>query len=215
LDYDDRLDDNIIDDIQVLGLKLKVNSFVFTTVAAEVPRDLSGASENERLKRLIEDFGDYSGNVSIEDVTDANFHIAICKILLAAFTHSFAGRQDGKFSSEFRIVYKDSTKMITVGGYFCEAKIAKSIGTLLEKRLGFLFLKSGEPFWIKDFNLSERERHLIELACTARRKVTPNLQRRRKTKEENTLKRLGFPQSQIDAYKNILRYVPRYFESIL
>ena len=203
-DYDSSLSDSIIDDIQLLGSNIKLGSFAFFTVAADVPGDLKELRDVERLEELQEQFGDLALELHLEDVENSNFSRTVYKILNSAITNAFSARADGCFFPEFRILYKDTTKMLTVGGYFCTIEESEKLRKKLNKSLPFLVKNDSEPFRIRHFNLSERERHLIEFASTAGRRC----------KEANQLRRLGIKDSDIEAYRDLVRFMPRYFETI-
>jgi hypothetical protein len=142
--------------------------------------------------------------VTLDDVEDSSFPDATYKILVAAFRNAFAARSPLEFAPDFRVLYRDTVNMITVGGYLVHDREHKRISRRLRKSLPFLYKSSDKPFRIRNFNLSERERALIEFASS----------RKRSSKEANQLKRLGITANEIDAYRDLLRFMPRYFEAL-
>lgn len=204
LDYDDSLGDEIVDDIQLLGLRLAVDSFAFVTVAADIPADLIEFTEEERLESLRDQFGVLAVDVTIDDVEESTFPSAIYKILYASFKDAFAGRGDGVFFPDFRIQYKDSTTMLTIGGVLTSRNTGRSLQARLKNTMPFLNRDPDKPFRIRNFNLSERERHLIEVAST----------KSQRSRERTKLESLGIKKADLNAYRDLVRFMPRYFETI-
>ena len=204
LDYDDSLNDDIVYDISLLGDKLVNNSLAFITVAADLPSDLMPLNEAERKASLVDQFGDFALSVTLEDVEDQSFSIATYKILLSLITNAFAARAPLQFTSGFRVLYRDTTNMLTIGGYLTDAATASMIAQKVKTNLPFLCRDTAKPYKIRNFNLSERERALIEFASS----------KKRASKEANQLRRLGIKNADIEAYRDLLRFVPRYFETL-
>jgi hypothetical protein len=94
--------------------------------------------------------------------------------------------------------------MITVGGFFSPPAKAKAVEARISTRLPFLM--EDAPYILGNFNLTDRERALFDIAVTANRQ---------NSKEANTLKALGFKGEQFEAYKQMIRFIPRYQESII
>lgn len=203
LDYDSAISDVVIDDIQILATRMNSNSFLFVTVASEIPGDLRKFNSAERLERVQEQFGAYAGGLTRSDVEDSGFPATAHKILRTAIKNAFAARADDPIYIRFEVAYRDTTSMITVGGHVCGAEMARRMDDNLMKNVPFLL--GASPFTIRNFNLSERERHLFETAATASIR----------TMESDQLLRLGFKTSDITDYKNLIRFEPRYHESVL
>jgi hypothetical protein len=72
LDYDDSLNDTIIEDIYTAGNKLANGSMIFVTVAADLPRDLRDQNERARQASLRDQFGDLALAVTLDDVEDSS-----------------------------------------------------------------------------------------------------------------------------------------------
>lgn len=203
LDYDDALGPDIIADIAAVGKDLRIDSSVFVTVASGMPRDLLELTEEQRLDQLREDFGAFAGDVTLEDVEEANFGAVFYKILLKAFTNAFSGRAGGTWEPYFRVQYKDSTKMLTVGGTFLSVETSKRLRPIIKRRLPFLKLNTEGPYKIRSYNITERERHLFEFSASARSN----------SQEANTLRRLGFSKADLKGYRELVRFMPRYVEA--
>ncbi len=94
--------------------------------------------------------------------------------------------------------------MMTIGGCFA----AKDDTSKIEERVraDLPFLLNRQPYKIQHFALTERERRLFDLAVTKRRS---------NSQQANRLKALGFKQKDLDAYRDLIRFLPRYYESII
>ena len=94
--------------------------------------------------------------------------------------------------------------MITVGGFFCDPAKAKSVRRRVEIDLPFLLKPT--LYNIEKFNLTERERAVFDLAAT---KVGAE------NEQSEILTGLGFKPKEIAAYCDLIRFLPRYHESII
>lgn len=203
LDYDGSISDSVINDIQALGVGAPPGSFVFVTVMAGVPRDLASKSELARLASIKEQFGDLAAGLMESDMEESAFPTTVHGLVLRALVNAFAGRDQQSFFPSFRVAYGDGAPMITVGGYFGDAAFGAKLDEVLGEKLPFLN-KAGVPYRIFSFNLTERERILFEFACGAAAD----------TPEKEKLLQLGFKDKQLLDYRDLLRFVPRYFETM-
>ncbi len=203
-DYDDGINPDITADITSLGAKLKPGGFAFVTVCAVPFGVLDRLSTAKRLNYFQEHFGDFAIGLNEEMMADSAFPDTVCRILSTAFQNAFAPRTDGKFLLQFRVSYKDSTPMITVGGYLGRPNEVSSVVKRLKKRMPFLMHTA--PYQIRNFNLTERERNLFDVAATNSRK---------RSKEASALRALGFEDKHIELHQEIIRFIPRYQESII
>jgi len=204
LDYDGGLSAVVIQDILALGTRLQMGGFAFLTLNAQAPFYLDGLSAQAKLDHFKEHYGDFSANLSVADMEPHNFPNTIRNILVAAMRNSVSARPDGEMKLLFQIEYKDSQSMVTIGGCFCKPEQTKQIEKRLKIDLSFLVSKA--PYKIKNLNLTDRERSLFDMAVT---------KRHARCKEWNKLKKLGFKKSQYDAYSELIRFLPRYVESII
>ena len=204
LDYDDGLGPDIAADILSLGTRVKVGGFAFVTAYAEPPGVLERLTKELRLEYLQQNLGDFSVGLTDNDMENSAFPNTVRRILVAAFKNAFAARTDGQFQTLFQVQYKDTTQMITVGGCFCETARASRIRHRIETDLPFLLKTS--PYKIRHLNLTERERVLFDMAVT---KSDPN------SNQSASLKALGFKKKDFDAYRDLIRFLPRYHESII
>lgn len=204
LDYDDGLSPEIVADVLSLGTKARIGGFAFVTVTGEAPGALRNASPTERLDYFRTEFNDFSLGLTENDMEDGEFKNTVSKILVAAFQNAFAARQDGELKPLFRVIYKDTMWMVTVGGCFCTPKSTISIKKRMKKDLPFLL--KDKPYTIASLNITEAERLLFDMAVT---------KRRANSRQANLLKSIGFKKHHLDAYQDLLRFLPRYSESII
>jgi Putative O-methyltransferase len=203
-DYDDGLGPDIIADITTLGTRVTLGGFAFVTVYGNPPGILEKESNELRLEYFQQNLSAFSLGLTVADMETASFPKTIHRMLVAAFKNAFAGRTDGEFQILFQIRYKDSAPMITVGGCFCKRDHAKGLSKRVKSDLPFLL--TGSPYRIRNLNLTERERVVFDMAVTRRRS---------NSQQANSLKKLGFRKRDLDAYRDLIRFMPRYHESII
>ena len=208
LDYDGAIHPNITADIYSLGTKARAGDFVFVTLAGVTPGRLGHSPSVDRLADLKDIYGDLANGLVREDVEDATFHVAAYKIVSSAFTNAFGARSDGVFRPFFRVRYADAMEMVSFGGIFCDDEGSKVFLDLLLRKLPFLdpAAMEGLMFRIGKFDLTEKEKRLFDLAVTAHRS---------NAKEINALVRLGFDHDDLRRYHQLLRYHPRYVETLI
>jgi hypothetical protein len=204
LDYDDGISPEITADIISLGTRVQRGGFAFVTVYADPPGILQSQSKEERFEYFQQNFGDFAVGLTADDMENSVFSQTIYRVICQAFKNAFAARGDGTFRTYFQILYRDSTPMITIGGCFCTEQENLTFERRLRRDLPFLF--RNPPYRIRNLNLTDRERALFDLAVTNRRS---------NSSEANSLKSLGFRPSDMDTYRDLLRFLPRYHESII
>ena len=206
LDFDGGISQQTISDIQSLGVIARPNSFFFITLMGEYQKFLSDMNDADRLAWFQNELGDVGQNLSQDDVQVSKSHDTIFKCVSTALSSAFAFRGDGIFSAQFSVRYSDSMKMITTGGFFGAMGSAAEIALRRNTCLPNLSKSEQELFYLRNFNVTERERGLLDIAATAKD---------RRRKEWKKLRELGFKDRDIDAYGDLLRFNPRYIESIL
>lgn len=205
-DYDGGLGPDICQDIASVCHKMKLNDFFFVTVYGAAPRVIEKANAEARLSWISDNLGEFAGQVQKEDVEKASFHIAIHKVLIAAFRNAFAMRREGEFLPLLQVVYTDTKPMVTVGGVFLQQSNVALYRRKLAASLSFLNTDASNLYKIRTLNLTERERVLFDHAVTAKSKNST---------ARNSLKKLGFDEKELQSYKELVRYLPRYFEAIV
>lgn len=205
-DYDGGLGLRMTNDISSLATKLKVGDFFFVTSYGGAPRVIDQANSTERLAWLQDNFLDLAGAVAREDCEEAAFPAAVFKVLTAALKNAFVMRRDAVFVPALQIEYADSVPMITVGGALLTEGQAHDFRAKMKRVVPFLSCDFANLYSIKSLHLTERERVVFDLAATKPRKGS---------KEHNKLKELGFKDKDLSAYKDLIRYLPRYVETIV
>lgn len=206
LDYDGGIGPHISADITSMAVRLKPGDFCFVTLFGGPGGRLQKMNDADRLTTLSDTLHQLAGDVKLEDVQNANFPRAIHKILMAAFKNAFATRTDGKFVPLLQVEYSDSQPMVTVGGVLLAQEVASTYRVKLKRALPFLSTTNTELYEIRSLCLTEKERNLFDRAVTARTK---------RSAERNKLTTFGFKDEEFDAYKELLRYLPRYVETFI
>lgn len=206
-DYDGGLSGTVIEDISAIGRKMPAGGFFFVTTYGGLPGAIEKAPAAERLGWVEDLLGGAAAGVSIAETEKASAHIAIFKTLLTAFKTSFAYRNDGVFVPLLCVKYSDSKPMITVGGGFFDSAVAELIKDDVHASLPFLGVKNEALYEIRSLYLTEKERALFDRAVTSFHAISRNI--------ETQLDRFGFAPEDISAYRELVRFHPRYVESIV
>lgn len=207
-DHERGLSKDVRDDMISLAGSLVPGSFVFITATAELPARIKKIEgPQKRLDQIQSDLDPFASDLTLEDLKEDKFHVPAARILRRALSFGFAGRGDGVFFPYVRLNYKDTTWMMTVGGYFGSPEEAARLETELLRRCPFLKPRSDEfVYVVEQFNITDAERRLFDRAA-----VSGSSRR----SERLALKKLGFRTSIIDQYGELMRFIPRYFESVL
>ena len=206
LDYDSGIGIDVLSDITSLSTRIEPGHFCFVTVCGEPPAVIADKSDEERLAWLQDNLRGTAGDVTREDVERASFFQAVHKIAMASFRSAFAPRTEGVFVPALQARYSDSVPMVTVGGAFLTRCEAVAYREQVKAAMPFLNTTDTKIYKIASLNLTDRERALFDRAVTS--KTT-------RSRERSVLGRLGFKASEINAYGELMRYVPRYVEAIV
>ena len=204
-DYDGAIGKEVIDDIYSLGTAVSPGDFIFVTVSGEPPRVVRKSSTPQRMDWYKETFGDVANRIQPEDCETSTFRQSVHKLLCTTFRHAFAGAND-VFSMPLQIFYRDSTQMVTVGGCYLRAADDEEFRRRCQEELPFLDVEGDDPYSIPHLSLSERERQVFDLAATGRRKNSQAF---------NQLRSMGFDDRDVERYRELIRYIPRYVETIV
>ena len=206
-DYDGGLGPDILRDVAALSMKIKLGDFCFVTVFGGVPGLMKKEKGAQGRLVIAQDlFGDFAVNLTTEDTETSNFHCAVHKVVLASFRNAFAPRTDGKFATLLQAHYSDSKTMVTVGGAFLRDGQMGGYRKQMQSGLPFLDTVNERLYEIESLNLTERERGLFDRAVTSKN---------RRSAERKKLAQLGFVKNDLIAYEELLRYLPRYVETIV
>jgi len=96
--------------------------------------------------------------------------------------------------------------MVTVGGALLSDGQWSAFADRLAGGMPFFTNNEDKIYKIRSFNLTERERALFDRAATTKRK---------RSAARTHLSKLGFRDIEIEAYRDLLRYLPRYVETIV
>ena len=206
-DFEAAISEDLRSDSVDLAIGVRPGSFVFITATAELPghlKDIKGLPK--RLSRITDQLG-ATALLMADDLNATAFPAVAARILVAFLQFGFAGRSDGKFFPFLRVNYRDSTWMVTVGGYFGDEESIEAVRQSLSRRMPLLRpLQSDFVFQIEQFNITDAERKLFDRAA---------LSRKGRRSELMAVRKLGFRPSIIEQYQHVMRFIPRYFESLL
>ena len=206
MDYDRTISSEIVDDINSLAPSLKIGDFLFVTVCAIPPGPLQKLGAKRRLTELRNHFGDMATSITTADVTDKCFSDGAHKILCAAFSSAFAFIPTGLFLPFFSVEYADGTTMITHGGVLTQEDQRQEFVDRLVAKVPVLGTDGRDRYRIRKFDLTEKERSLFDLAVTSDREDSPELRK---------IRALGFRNGELESYRELLRYYPRYVETVV
>ena len=207
IDYDYGLSGDLKDDLLSVGSKLPANSFLFLTVDGEPKRAMAKASSDVRLNDFREELGYFLGEKALNDFEDDQFRETVADILLRIVRYSFNARPDGSFFPILKVIYKDSSWMVTVGGFFSSHDRGDKLVREWQTRMGFLPRHTNDKFYeVPRFNITDSERRLLDLHATKR------VSARRGDAIPERILRLGFDRNFLWDYQKLVRYIPRYFE---
>ncbi len=184
LDYDCVLTGSVIGEMRRICAAAPLGSFVFATIDAKAPPGLANLKPAIRLETVKDEYGEFALAQHVSELSNEMFPLFAERVLWASIAESFAKRGDGVFVPLLRVFYKDTTLMITVGGCLCPRGLAQSLHKKINREFGFLVPQSNhEPFAIPTFNVTPRERLLLDWTVT--RRGSSNA-------AASSLKRLGF-----------------------
>jgi hypothetical protein len=204
-DYDWRLSSMITSDIEALGSTLPIGSVIFITLCVEPPKSFQEKKLDAegKVAWLEEELQSAAANPQITDVSNSKFRFYVERVIKNAIKYSFAVRRPGKLVQLISAFYRDTAWMYTFGVAFVEDDQAAIIQKMIKSHLPFLH---SESYDIPDFNISERERRLFDQACTGKRQ--------RRTMP-SSLSKLGFSETDVEAYSHLMRYLPHYTETLI
>jgi hypothetical protein len=208
LDYEQAVSSDLKDDMVSLAASVKPGSFVFVTSTGELPKRLRDIRRLEaRLEALKEEVFPIGSSLVESDVNVTQFPFTVVKLLISALNSGFLGRSDGTFLPYVRLIYKDSTWMATAGGYFGVRSQLDKVRKSVKDRTPFLKCDDiNFIFQVEQFNITDAERRLLDRASIAGK---------RRRSERALLRKLGLRETIIDQYGDLMRFIPRYFESLI
>ena len=199
---------NARDDILALATAAQPGSFVFVTATAEMPGELRSVKGRiGRLAQLKASIGPLADQIPQEWLASNDFHQASAYLAMKFLRYAFNGRLDGSFEPLINLTYRDSSWMATVGGYFGDGMVAASIAANIRSRMPFILGPGHDaPFVLEQFNITDSERILFDRSATDHKRIK---------KHRKQLETLGFRETIIDQYGDLMRFIPRYVETAL
>lgn len=207
LDYDGALSSDIFDDIILCGARVANESFLIITINAEPSGPLRKSKPKKRRLAFEENFSDFASGFVDNNFLDANFRHTVALILSRMLTYGFSNRSPIQFIPLVQTLYKDTAWMVTIGGIVGDpsAPAIKMLTAAVQSTIPGLYPEDTDAFFqLPQINISEPERKLLDTVATQTEDAS--LHRR-------LAARLGFDDEFIDAYRHVIRYVPRYVES--
>jgi hypothetical protein len=201
LDYDEPVTSTILNDVYLAGSQLSSGSILLITVDAEPPE--KGSDDPHDTQRYFErEAAKYLGSVNISDFAKRNIPKTSRRVIMNALKEGMAGRTNLDYFPLFYFLYADGHTMMTAGGV---------IGSNVEKRKinsmnvdGAIYLRTkigASPYEIKVPVLTRKERHLLDSAMPCPTGWQPS--------------DFNIPIKDIDAYRDIYRFLPAYAELLL
>jgi hypothetical protein len=207
-DFEQGISRDLSDDMIALSSAVKPGTFVYITATAELPEKLKKINGlPKRLEQIQGDIDPLGGSLGVADMSPSGFPTVAARLLRSFLAFGFTGRSDGVFFPFLRLNYKDTTWMTTVGGYFGSPEEVQKLREAFRGRSDFLKPDSDQfVYTIEQFNITDAERRLFDRAAIARKS---------RRSEKSALRKLGFRESILLQYPDLMRFIPRYFESVL
>jgi hypothetical protein len=208
IDYDYGLTQDLKDDILSLGSKLPPDSFLLLTVDGEPNKAMAKSSSEKRMDALQAQLGYFMGQKALKDFEDDYFRFMVADVLIRIIRFAFNARPDGIFFPILKIIYKDSSWMVTIGGVFSQPGQASVFLQEWRGRMDFIPKYDNDKFFeLPRFNITDAERRLLDTLTTkSRRSRSPG-------SVPVQLTKLGFDRKFVMNYQRLIRYIPRYFEA--
>lgn len=204
LDFEVGLSSDLFADVNSIAAKLRDGDVLLTTISAEVP---SGKGERKQLlKSRLPSLKSSIDRLKPDRLTESNFPETAGALLLLMFKSAFSSRiNEGRFHPFFKVIYKDSTWMCTVGGVFASvgSRRAGKMKRAVATSLGAMCPPKAKSFYrVPQFNFTQLERLLLDKSV-----VSTN------TGYTRRLTRLGLDREELEAYALISRFIPKFIES--
>lgn len=191
LDYDTCLDKSIIGDVEFIAAKAKPFDIVLVTIEGESPKEPD---------EILEDFRLYIPASSTRKAIKEDFPRVLNHIIQASIQNGMQHQiGDVCFLQLFNLTYRDTKKMYTFGGMFCDVSMVENCKEQLT-RLHYI----------------RHENEVIKIDC-------PLLTPREKMYLDQGVQRngindvtgvTGLKRNDVDRYRLYYKYYPQFFESI-
>lgn len=191
LDYDNNIDIEVIGAVEFIASKAKPFDILLVTIEAESPSDPSN---------FITEFKAYIPSVLKRSTIKKRFSETLNRVMKSSIQNGLRSQVNNlDFLQLFSLTYKDTRRMYTFGGIFCEkkesAELTQKVSTLHYIEHGDRVVQINCPF------LTPKEKiHLDSLV------------------QEDGIRRedavIGLSYQDIEKYGKYYKYYPQFFESI-
>ena len=200
LDYDNRIDEEIVSDVALASYHLSSGSFFLITVDIRPPEN--GDNPMEWMKYYDEQVGrflDY--DLTIENFNKSNLAKTNSKILFNAISSGPTAR-NVRFMPLFSFEYADSCPMLRVGGVVGGSHENRMLDACDFSKSSFVMRqKEDEPYKIRVPRLTPKERLYLDGYMPCQDKWKP--------------KDFELKIEDVQSYREIYRYYPSYAELLL
>ncbi len=197
LDYDNRINDDILTDISTACSELPAGSILLISLNVTAP----GADESEWRKYYIDNCHNYWNETNApQPVLEANIPTHNLDFIRTAIKDSLDTRGE-IFHPLFNIIYRDGATMLTLGGIIDRPKLRKQLSSIPKHRFHFLRRDLNDPPYIIRFPvMTRRERYYIDAHMPKKAAWSPAA--------------FEMTEEKINQYRDIYRYYPDYAELV-
>jgi len=185
-DYNDKLNNRKLTDIQSIINTLKNGSIFIITVNADFKQEMPQLDfiEKEDMKKMEKkanekfleknekELNPFCGEIKSSDITPKGLPNLYARTIIQAINYGLSGRSHDEFFQLFNYVYNDNTRMLSIGGIIDKKDQKNKIYPKL-KKLSFIN-KNVEPVIIKVPNLTLREKLYLDSKIQKNGKI-PNI----------------------------------------
>lgn len=199
LDYDDRLNSAMLQDVVLAAQTLSAGSMLFITLDISPP---AGSGPTEWRTYFEREGGDYAPfETSLDRFAKTALPMTNAEILSNALRQGVAGRTGVLYRPLFAFAYADGCPMLTVGGMLAGADDNQKIDLLDPAELPFLRLASNDPPYEIDVPvLTRRERLYLDQNMPCPPGWNPSA--------------FEMSPDELEQYRKVYRYYPIYGELI-
>jgi len=206
LDYEMCIGGELLEDLNAAALRAKDGDFFFVSISGELPPRFERSNDRIGILRSrMPSLRDSINRLKPMQLTAQAFPETAGKLLLLMLKSSFAVRLvDGVFAPSFKVIYKDSTWMVTVGGVFVRNRSRRlsKLNASLRQSLSAMCPEKRDTFYrVPNFNFTQLERILLDKSDVSQR---AGYIRR--------LISLGLSEELLQEYERIARFVPKFSE---
>jgi hypothetical protein len=199
LDNDFGLTKIVTDDISTCFARLRVGSVFFLTIDMELPDEITNATVDKVFEHYRDELqGEVSRGFTVSDFAASKFDETVRKIIARATEIGLRGRTDVNYLNLLSLYYKDSNRMYTMGGVFCDADLRKKIKE--SSLMAHEFIRenfAADSIEIPRIILTKKERLFLERYCLGAEKYDGSI---------------GVAGDLAEIYKRYYRYLPNFAE---